>query len=194
MWLLISKIYMNCFYYDKVGEVQAEMVWFKHPDPAMGDPLSMTWKENVMFTGPDAFFRYEEIPVGGSLSKKRFSIFSTQYFSEQIVVSWTEGITRCFHRQYQNYHNSPVNNIVFRMKKELIVSMNKLVSGAFGPGAFAGGVRRFKHPPPPLLTPFFTPSPFFSRLLVNNGLHTLCRPLLTSMQARKNKTCARYWL
>ncbi|XP_072173367.1 uncharacterized protein [Diadema setosum] len=78
-------------YVPVVGEVAAEMVWFKHP--SVGNPLALPWKENVMFTGPDAFFRYEELPLPRSIGQKRYAIFSTQYFSEQIVVSWTEGLS-----------------------------------------------------------------------------------------------------
>nr|XP_054764767.1 uncharacterized protein LOC129271437 [Lytechinus pictus] len=91
-------------YVPVVGEVKAEMVWFKHPQ--IGDPLSKPWEEKVMFTGPDAFFRYEELPVPGSRTDKRFSIFSTQYFAEQLVVSWSEGVqadwTNIKHRVIDN--------------------------------------------------------------------------------------------
>ena len=65
----------------------AQMVWFEQP--STGDPLTQTWKEHILFSGPDAVFRLEHMTVDGRIYDV---IISTQYFAEQLVISWIEGL------------------------------------------------------------------------------------------------------
>ena len=61
------------------------MVWFEQP---LNDPLTSRWAEYVLFSGPDALWRFEELQAAG---RTYDVIISTQYFAEKLVLSWIEG-------------------------------------------------------------------------------------------------------
>ncbi len=64
------------------------MVWFEQP---ASDPLNPNsiWTEHVLFYGPDAAWRWDTLTVA-STGRSYDVIISTQYFAEELVVSWVE--------------------------------------------------------------------------------------------------------
>lgn len=81
-----SNILYNMVFFSPDGTAVTEMVWFKHP--RFNDPLTSIWDEYVMFPGPDALWRFEQMSV---LGQTYDVIISTQYFAEKLVISWIEG-------------------------------------------------------------------------------------------------------
>ncbi|XP_072172998.1 uncharacterized protein [Diadema setosum] len=111
----------------------AEMVYFSQPRM---NPISSTWDVDTLFEGPDALFRYEEIPMSPWVT--RTAIFSTQYFAEKLVASWSDDDQPDFknlnHRTIEaiadnRYFDCEYVDINGDGRKDLLVSINSKSNG-----------------------------------------------------------------